>query len=69
MGVRTNRVVYYKFNSQNAGDLKLIRTNGEFVQTGVRISGVLLYVQSNFETLGLFKKSCFLSLTLFTTLK
>ena len=44
MGVRTNRVVYYKFNSQNAGDLKLIRTNGEFVQTGVRISGVLLYI-------------------------
>ena len=43
MGVRTNRVVYYKFNNQNAGNLKLIRTNGEFVQTGVRISGVLLY--------------------------
>jgi len=32
MGVRTNRVVYYKFDSQNAGDLKLIRTNGEFVK-------------------------------------
>ena len=46
MGVRTNRVVYFKFNSQNAGDLKLIRTNGEFVQTGVRISGVLLYIGS-----------------------
>ena len=45
MGVRTNRVVYYKFDSQNAGDLKLIRTNGEFVQTGVRISGVLVETQ------------------------
>ena len=45
MGVRTNRVIYYMFDSQNAGDSKLIRTNGEFVQTGVRISGVLLYNQ------------------------
>ena len=43
-GVRTNRVVYYKFSSQNSRDSKFIRTNGEFVQTGVRISGVLLYI-------------------------